>query len=51
MKLEEKENPSIVSERINRLLSGTLPDEELSLLRENLGADFGSKDYYLPIHK
>ena len=51
MKLEEKEDPSIVSERINKLKSGTLPDEELSLLRENFGADFGSEDYYLPIYK
>lgn len=51
MKLEEKEDPSVVAERINKLISGTLSEEELSMLRENLGADFGSNSYYLPIHK
>lgn len=51
MKLEEKEEPSVVTERTDKLISGTLPEDELSMLRENLGADFGSDRYYLPIHK
>lgn len=51
IKLEENEESAIVAERVSNLLSGTLDENELSLLRENLGADFGSKEYYLPIHK
>ena len=51
IKLEENEESTIVAERVSKLLSGTLDENELSLLRENLGADFGSKEYYLPIHK
>ncbi len=51
IKLEENEESAIVAERVSKLLSGTLDENELSLLRENLGADFGSKEYYLPIHK
>ena len=51
MKLEDEEAEDIVDERINKLLSGSLSDEDLSMLRENFGADFGSNDYYLPIHK
>lgn len=51
MKLDEKEDPSAVAERINKLISGTLSEDELSMLRENLGADFGTEKYYLTIHK
>lgn len=50
IKIKDKEDPNIVAERINKLISGTLDENELSMLRENLGADFGTCNYYLPIH-
>ena len=51
IKFEETEDQSIVEQRITDLMEGTLSDEDMSMLRESFGAEFGSKDYYLPIHR
>lgn len=51
IKFEETEDQSIVEQRITDIMEGTLSDEDMSMLRESFGAEFGSKDYYLPIHR
>lgn len=51
IKFEEGEDEAIVEQRITDLLEGTLSDDDISMLRENFGPDFGSNDYYLPIHR
>ena len=51
IKFEEGENEAVVEQRITDLLEGTLSDDDISMLRENFGPDFGSNDYYLPIHR
>lgn len=51
IKFEEREDQSVVEQRITDLMKGTLSDDQMSMLRENFGAEFGSKDYYLPIHR
>lgn len=51
IKFEETEDQSIVEQRITDLMEWTLSDEDMSMLRESFGGKFGSKDYYLPIHR
>ena len=51
IKFEEREDEAVVEQRITDLLEGTLSDDDISMLRENFGPDFGSNDYYLPIHR
>ena len=51
IKFEEKEDREVVNERINKLLTNTLNEVDLSRLRENFGANFGTPDYFLPIQK
>lgn len=51
IKFEEKEDRELVNERINKLLTNTLNEVDLSRLRENFGANFGTPDYFLPIQK
>lgn len=51
IKFEEREDQSVVEQRITDLMKGTLSDDQMSMLRENFGAEFGSKDYYLPMHR
>lgn len=51
IKFEEREDQSVVEQRITDLMAGTLSDDDMSRLRENFGAEFGSKGYYLPIHR
>lgn len=51
IKFEEGEDEAVVEQRITDLLEGTLSDDDISMLRENFGPDFGSNDYYLPIHR
>lgn len=51
IKFEGKEDRELVNERINKLLTNTLNEADLSRLRENLGADFGTPEYFLPIQK
>ena len=52
MRLNDKETDDFITERI-RLLTGkkTLPHDEVSQLKELYGADFLTKNYYLPICK
>ena len=51
IKFEEREDQSVVEQRITDLMKGTLSNDDMSMLRENFGAEFGSKDYFLPIHR
>ena len=51
VKFEEGEDKNTVEQRISDLLEGTISDDGLSMLRENFGAEFGSNNYYLPIHR
>lgn len=51
MKFDDKEDIEIVNNRIERLLINSLEADELSRLRENFGADFGTSKFYLPINR
>jgi superfamily II DNA or RNA helicase len=51
IKFEEREDQSVVEQRITDLMKGTLSNDDMFMLRENFGAEFGSKDYFLPIHR
>lgn len=51
IKFEEGEDKDVVEKRISDLVNGTLSDSDMSMLREIFGAEFGSNDYFLPIHR
>ncbi len=51
MKLNDKEDDSVVLNRINKFKSNSLPEEDVTLLREIYGKKFYTDNYFLDIKK